>query len=118
MLSYSAVRKSHYYNTFLPSLTQTTPLDPGLMKARLPKNEMCCDWLAFDKKKMFCVAAYTYIIYIYIYIYIQINSLPAGGAVVVVESEVSLATLYTKQSSTHTPCFIMQDEKKMTSKIF
>ncbi len=49
----------------------------------------------------------------------MINSLPAGGAVVVVEIEVSLATLYTKQSSTHTPCFIiMQDEKKMTSKIF
>ncbi len=47
------VRKSHYfshnlhyYNTFLPSLTQTTRLVPGLMKARLPKNEICCDWLA------------------------------------------------------------------------
>ncbi len=30
----------HYYNTFLPSLTQTARLVPGLMKARLPKNEM------------------------------------------------------------------------------
>ncbi len=36
----------NYYNAFLPSLTQTTRLVPGLMKARLPKNEMCCDWLA------------------------------------------------------------------------
>ncbi len=36
----------HYYNTFLPSLTQTARLVPGLIKARLPKNEMCCDWLA------------------------------------------------------------------------
>ncbi len=53
MLSCLVVRKSHYfshnlhyYNTFLPSLTQTAQLVPGLMKARLPKNEMCCDWLA------------------------------------------------------------------------
>ncbi len=53
MLSCLVVGKSHYfsrhlnyYNTFLPSLTQTTGLVPGLMKARLPKNEMCCDWLA------------------------------------------------------------------------
>ncbi len=37
---------SHYYNTSLPNLTQTTRLVPGLMKARLPKNKMCCDWLA------------------------------------------------------------------------
>ncbi len=36
----------YYYNTFLPSLTQMAQLVPGLMKARLPKNEMCCDWLA------------------------------------------------------------------------
>ncbi len=36
----------HYYNTFLPCLTQTARLVPGLMKAHLPKNEMCCDWLA------------------------------------------------------------------------
>ncbi len=36
----------HYYNTFLPSLTQTARLVLGLMKARLLKNEMCCDWLA------------------------------------------------------------------------
>ncbi len=53
MLSCLVVRKSHYfshnlhyYNTFLPSLTQTARLVLGLMKARLPKNEMCCDWLA------------------------------------------------------------------------
>ncbi len=53
MLSCLVNRKSHYfshnlyyYNTFPPSLTQTTRLVPGLMKARLPKNEMCCDWLA------------------------------------------------------------------------
>ncbi len=52
-------------------------------------------------------------------IYMQINSLPAGGAVG--ESEVSTVTLYTKQSSAHKRCFIrhyMQDEMKMTSKIF
>ncbi len=51
----------------------------------------------------------------------QINYLPAGGAVVVVESEVSPVTLYTKQSSAHKRCFIrhyMQDEMKMASKIF
>ncbi len=51
----------------------------------------------------------------------QINSLPAGGAVGVVEIEVSPVTLYTKQSSSHKRCFIrpyMQDELKMTSKIF
>ncbi len=36
----------HYYNTFLPSLAQTARLVPGLMKARLPKNEICCNWLA------------------------------------------------------------------------
>ncbi len=53
MLSYLVVRNSHnvshylhYYNTFLPSLTQMTRLVPGLMKARHPKNKMCCDWLA------------------------------------------------------------------------
>ncbi len=54
-------------------------------------------------------------------IYMQINSLPAGGAVVVVESEVSPVTLYTKQRSSHKRCFIrhyMQDEMKMTSNIF
>ncbi len=28
------------------SLAQTSQLVPGLMKARLSKNEMCCDWLA------------------------------------------------------------------------
>ncbi len=33
-----------HYN-FLPSLTQRTRLFPGLMKAHLSKNEMCCDWL-------------------------------------------------------------------------
>ncbi len=51
----------------------------------------------------------------------QINSLPAGGAVVVVEIEVSPVTLYTNQSSAHKHCFIrhyMQDEMKMTSIIF
>ncbi len=51
----------------------------------------------------------------------EINSLPAGDAVVVVESEVSPVTLYTKQSSAHKCCFIrhyMQDEMKMTSIIF
>ncbi len=36
----------HYYNTFLPSLTQTARLVSGFMKARLLKNEICCDWLA------------------------------------------------------------------------
>ncbi len=36
----------------------------------------------------------------------QINYLPAGGAVVVLEIEVSLVTLYTKQSSAHKRCFI------------
>ncbi len=36
----------HYYNTSLPSLAQMARLVPGLMKARLPKNEMYCDWLA------------------------------------------------------------------------
>ncbi len=36
----------HYYNIFLPSLTQTARLVPGLIKAHLTKNEMCCDWLA------------------------------------------------------------------------
>ncbi len=40
----------------------------------------------------------------------QINSLPAGGAVVVVESEDSPVTLYTKQSSAHKHCFNRQDE--------
>ncbi len=34
---------SHYLHY---SLTQTTRLVPGLMKASLLKNEMCCDWLA------------------------------------------------------------------------
>ncbi len=34
-------------------------------------------------------------------IYLQMNYLPVGGAVVVVESEVSPLTLYTKQSSAH-----------------
>ncbi len=54
-------------------------------------------------------------------IYVQINSLPAGGAVGAVESKLSPVTLYTKQSSAHKRCFIrhyMQDEMKMTSKIF
>ncbi len=53
--------------------------------------------------------------------YMQINSLPAGGAVGVVEIEVSPVTLYTKQSSAHKRCFIrhyMQDEMKMTNNIF
>ncbi len=36
----------HYYNTFLLSLAQTARLVLGLMKARFPKNEMSCDWLA------------------------------------------------------------------------
>ncbi len=51
----------------------------------------------------------------------QIHSLPAGGAVGVVESKVSPVTLYTKQSSAHKRCFIrhyMQDEMKLTTKIF
>ncbi len=51
----------------------------------------------------------------------QINSLPAGGAVGAGESEISPVTLYIKQSSAHKRCFIrhyMQDEMKMTSKIF
>ncbi len=51
----------------------------------------------------------------------QANSLPVGGAVVVVELEVSLVTLYTKQSSSHKRCFFtyyMQDEIKMTSKMY
>ncbi len=51
----------------------------------------------------------------------QMNSLPARGAVVVVEIEVSPVTLYTKQSSAHKRCFIrhyMQDEIKITSNIF
>ncbi len=45
MLSCLVVRKSHYfshnlyyYNTFLPSLEHGS-LVPGLIKARLPKNE-------------------------------------------------------------------------------
>ncbi len=49
--------------------------------------------------------------------YMEIN-LPAGGTVVVVESEVSPVTLYTNQSSAHKRCFFrhyMQVEKKMTS---
>ncbi len=46
----------------------------------------------------------------------QINSLPAGGAVGAGELEVSPVTLYTKQSSTHK--HYMQDEMKMTSKMF
>ncbi len=29
-----------------PYCAQMARLVPGLMKARLPKNEMCCDWLA------------------------------------------------------------------------
>ncbi len=43
-----------------------------------------------------------------------------GGTVKAGELEVSLATLYTKQSSGHKCCFIrhMQDEMKMTSNIF
>ncbi len=51
----------------------------------------------------------------------QMNYLPAGGAVGVVEIEVSPVTLYTKQRSAHKRCFIrhyMQDEMKITSKIF
>ncbi len=40
----------------------------------------------------------------------QINSLPAEGAVVEVESAVSPVKLYTKQSYTHKRCFIRQDE--------
>ncbi len=80
----------HYYNTFLPSLTQTAWLVPGLMKARLLKNEMCCDWLAVPVR---CDWR---------------------------EIEVSPVTLYTKQRSAHKRCFIrhyMQDDMKMTSKI-
>ncbi len=51
----------------------------------------------------------------------QIKYLPAGGAVVAGEIEVSPVTLYTKQSSDHKHCFIrhyMQDEMTMTSNIF
>ncbi len=51
----------------------------------------------------------------------QINSLPAGGAVGAGELEVSPVTLYTMQNSAHKRCFIrhyMQDEMKITSKIF
>ncbi len=54
-------------------------------------------------------------------LFMQIQYLPAGGAVEVVEIEVSPVTLYTKQSSAHKHCFIrhyMQDKIKMTSKIF
>ncbi len=54
-------------------------------------------------------------------IYMQIHSQPAGGTVGVVESKVSPVTLYTEQSSAHKCCFIrhyMQDEMKITSKIF
>ncbi len=54
-------------------------------------------------------------------IYMQINSLSAGGAVGVGEIKVPPVTLYTKQRSAHKRCFIrhyMQDEMKMTSKIF
>ncbi len=36
----------------------------------------------------------------------QINSLPAGGAVVAGEREVSTVTLYTKQNPAHKHCFI------------
>ncbi len=39
-------------------------------------------------------------------IYMQSNSLPAGGAVGAGEIEVSPATLYTKQSSSHKCSFI------------
>ncbi len=39
------------------------------------------------------------------HIYMQINSLPAGGAVGVVESEVSLVTLYTKQLRSQTQLY-------------
>ncbi len=50
----------------------------------------------------------------------KINYMPAGGAVRV-ESGVSMATLYTNQSSAHKCCFIrhyMQDEMKIKSRIF
>ncbi len=50
-------------------------------------------------------------------LYMQIHSLPAGGDC----REVSPVTLYTKQRSAHKCCFIrhyMQDDMKMTSKIF
>ncbi len=53
ILSCLVVQKSHYfshnlhyYNISLPSLTQMAPLVLGLMKARLPKTKMGCDWLA------------------------------------------------------------------------
>ncbi len=46
----------HYHNTFLPSLTQMARLVPGLMKACLSKNEMCCDWLAVRRR--YCPAPY------------------------------------------------------------
>ncbi len=36
----------HYYDTSLPSLTQTAWLVPGFMKACLTKKMMCCDLLA------------------------------------------------------------------------
>ncbi len=36
----------HYYNTSLPSLTQTARLVLGLMKARPPKCFMCSNCLA------------------------------------------------------------------------
>ncbi len=42
----------------------------------------------------------------YLWRHMQINSLPAGGAVGAGELEVSMVTLYTKQSSTHKRCFI------------
>ncbi len=51
----------------------------------------------------------------------QINYLPAGGTVGVVEIAVSPVTLYTKQRSVLKRCFIrhyMRDEMKMTSKMF
>ncbi len=103
----------HYYNTFLPSLTQTARLVPGLMKARLPKNEMCCDWLAVPVRCDWRTVRRCF--------RRQINSLPEGGAVRAGELEVSPVMLYTKQSSCHKRCFIrhyMQDEMKITSKIF
>ncbi len=50
----------------------------------------------------------------------QINSLPAGAAVGMVEIDISSVTLYTKQRSAHKCCFIrhyMQDEMKMQCSI-
>ncbi len=51
LIIFHIIHNLHYYNTFLPSLAQRARLVPGLMKGRLPKNEMCCDWLAVPRRR-------------------------------------------------------------------